>query len=272
MARFDSHHGFRDAFRSFKTDMRDVPVAHCLNLAFGIIPIKGRGGREWIIPRDCTTGSNVQFYEQSTDFWSGYALPQQLIGIRYSFQRFAGTSQLQVAKYSQRNEVFEAEDIKVLQDLMFASSFIPDSQAFSNETFAARGREVLNTTNIIATIQPWALEPVLPVHMKIAIRSILKPFYKTREFTMSVLENELKMIADKTFRPEGRTGDELLQRIRSFIEDKNHFLETENTAFEPRCTMRLCLWSFITETSRWRKFESRSLLRWAPESSGFGKE
>lgn len=51
IARVDSHHGFRDAVRSFETDMRDVPVAHCVDLAFDIIPIRGRGERKWVIPR-----------------------------------------------------------------------------------------------------------------------------------------------------------------------------------------------------------------------------
>lgn len=46
VARFDSHHELRDAVRSFRTDMGDVPVAHCLNLAFGVIPVKGREKRD----------------------------------------------------------------------------------------------------------------------------------------------------------------------------------------------------------------------------------
>ena len=223
VARFDSHHGFRDAVRSFKTDMRDIPVAHCLNLAFGMIPIRGRGGREWVIPRDCNTELNLQTHELSTEVWSGHPLPQQLIKIRYSFERFAGISQLDVADYSQSNEAFEAEDMKVLQDLMYSSGFGPASQSPNSEAFAAKAREVLNAAHAIAAIQPWALEPVLPVYMKVAIMLILDPFCKTREVTMSALERELKVIADKTFRPEGRTGDELLQLIKMLVRDKDRF-------------------------------------------------
>ena len=221
--RFDSHHGFRDAIRSFKTDMRDVPVAHCLNLAFGIIPIRGRGGREWVIPRDCTTESDACSHEIATDIWSGYAVPHQLIRIRYSFERFAGTSQLDVADYAQSNEAFEAEDIRILQDLMSSGSFGPVSQLSESKNFAAKAREVLNTTHAIAAIQPWALEPVLPAHMRVAMRSILDPFYRTREFTITVLQSELKMIAHETFRPEGRTGDELLRLINITVGDKDNF-------------------------------------------------
>lgn len=127
-----SHHGFRDAAKSFRTDMRDVLIAHCLDLAFGIIPIRGRGGREWFIPHDRSTGLKVQSHELSTNVWSGYALPQQLISVRYSFERFAATSQLDIANYSQSNEAFDTEDIRVLQDLMSASGFAPVSRSFNS--------------------------------------------------------------------------------------------------------------------------------------------
>lgn len=41
---------------------------------------------------------------------------------------------------------------------------------------------------------------------------------------MSVLQSELEMIADETFRAEGRTGAESLRLISTFVGDKDHVL------------------------------------------------
>ena len=124
IAKFDSHHGFRDAIKSFKTDLRDVPVAHSLNLAFGMIPCKGRYGREWVIPRQKSHLPGDVFQTSSAIIWSEYPLPQQLKKIQYSFERFVGVSELHIGDYSKRNETFEADDVGVLQNLMAQVSLL----------------------------------------------------------------------------------------------------------------------------------------------------
>lgn len=46
---FDSNDGFYDTPGSFETN---ICVTHSLDLAFGMIRVKGRRGREWVIPSD----------------------------------------------------------------------------------------------------------------------------------------------------------------------------------------------------------------------------
>ena len=230
IAKFDSHHGFRDAIRSFKTDLRDVPVAHSLNLAFGMIPNKGRYGREWVIPRQESKLPSDLFQTSSTTIWSEYASPQQLKRIQYSFERFVGVSELEIGDYSQRNEAFEADDVVVLKDLMATSGLasVPQwSHGDSEPSFATQARELLNAAHAIAAIQPWALMPVLPVYMTAAIRSILGPFYKTREFTVQVLQHELMKTPKTSFRPQGKTGEELSRVLNAIGGGKDHFFGDE---------------------------------------------
>ena len=233
VAKFDSHHGFRDAV-SFKTAMRDVPVAHSLNLAFGIIRTMGRRGREWVIPREWTTLPDKELHNSSSEVWGGYALPQQLETIQYSFERFVGTGELLTADYSQRNIIHEADDIMVLEHLMSSSGFVSVdhlSDGDARPKVAARAREVLNATHAIAAIQPWALLPILPAHMVVAIRLILDPFYRTRVFTVSILQRELRMMPEKTFRPEGKTGEELSQQLDLVVGDKDRFFGVGGHSF-----------------------------------------
>ena len=230
VAKFDSHHGFRDAYSSFKTDMRDVPVAHSLNLAFGMIRAQGRRGREWIIPCEWTSLPDVHRHVSSTEVWSADPLPQQLKTIQYSFERFAGTSELSITDYSQKNDVFEADNVLVMEDLLSSSGLVIETMVHNDE-FRARARKMLNATHAIAAIRPWALLPVVPAHMVFAIKSILDPFYKTREFTVSILQRELKMIPWKTFRPEGKTGEELCQQLSLISGDKDDFFGGGNHSF-----------------------------------------
>ncbi|KAF6218006.1 hypothetical protein HO133_006418 [Letharia lupina] len=234
IANFDSHHGFRDAIRSVTTGMRDVPVAHSLDLAFGMIPIEGRHGRGWVIPREWNTVPDMQFHRSSTEVWSGYALPQQLKTIQYSFERFVGTGELAVADYAQRNDVFEADDVLVMENLISSSGLTSVAQwsaGKSGPRSANIARELLNATHAITAIQPWGLLPVLPEHMVVAVKLILDPFYKTREFTIRVLQRELELIPDKTFRSEGRTGEELSQSLNLVTGDKERFFIDEKHSF-----------------------------------------
>lgn len=230
VAKFDSHHGFRDAYRSFKTDMRDVPVAHSLNLAFGMIRAKGRPGRDWIIPCEWTSLPDIHKHAASTEVWSAYPLPQQLKVIQYSFERFVGTGELSIADYSQRNDAHEADDALVMEDLLSCNELITETRGSDDES-RARARKILNATHAIAAIRPWALLPVVPAHMVGAIKSILDPFYNTREFTVCVLQRELMVIPWKTFRPEGRTGEELCQQLSLIFGDKDDFFGDGNHSF-----------------------------------------
>ena len=230
VAKFDSHHGFCDAYRSFKTDMREVPVAHSLNLAFGMIRAKGRRGRQWIIPCDPTSLIDIHRHADSTEVWSAYPSPQQLKTIQYSFERFVGTGELSIADYSQRNDVFEADDALVMENLLSCNGLIAETRVSDDES-RARARKILNATHAIAAIRPWALLPVIPLHMVGAIKSILDPFYTTRDFTISILQRELMMIRWKTFRPEGRTGEELCQQLSLIVGDKDDFFGGGNHSF-----------------------------------------
>ena len=222
VAKFDSHHGFRDARKSFKTDMRDIPVAHSLNLAFGMIRTKGRRGRDWIIPCEWTSLSDVHRRVSWTEIWRAYPLSQQLRTIQYSFERFVGISELSLADYTQTNDAIEADDVLVMVDLLSSSGLITETRDFDRE-YRARARSILNATHAIAAIRPWAFLPVVPAHMVVAIKSILDPFYNTREFTINILQRELMMTPRKTFRPEGNTGEVLCQELSSIPGDKDHF-------------------------------------------------
>ena len=230
IAKFDSHHGFRDAIKNFKTDLRNVPVAHSLNLAFGMIPCKGRYGREWVIPRQGINPPSDPFQFFSATIWSEYALPQQLKRIQYSFERFVGVSELNIGDYSQRNADFEADDVEVLKNLMTTSglaSVTPWSHGNSKPDFATLARGLLNAAHAIAAIQPWALMPILPVYLTGAIRLILEPFYKMREFTVQVLQCELMKTPRMSFRPQGKTGEELSRVLNAIAGDKDHFFGDE---------------------------------------------
>ena len=230
VAKFDSHHGFRDAYRSFKTDMREVPVAHSLNLAFGMIRAKGRPGREWIIPCEWTSLPDIYRFASSTEAWSAYPSPHQLKTIQYSFERFVGTGELSIAEYAQRNDAFETDDVLVMEDLLSSSGFISETR-LSDDECRARARKILNATHAIAAIRPWGLLPVVPTHIVVAIRSILDPFYTTRESTIGTLQRELMTIPWKTFRPDGRTGEELCQQLSLIVGDKDDFFGGGNHSF-----------------------------------------
>lgn len=228
IAKFDSHHGFRDSSKSFKTDMCEIPVAHSLNLAFGMIRVKGRGGRHWVIPRERSTLLDNQDDVSSAEIWSAYALPQQLKTIEYSFERFVGSGELTTIDYSQRNDAFEADDVSVLDHLIYSSGFGPHKY-MSDDEAKTTAREVLNAAHAIAAILPWALAPVIPAHMVDALKMILDPFYKTAAFTVRVLQRELTMIPHQTFRPEGRAGMELSKRLNLISGDKNAFFGVDNS-------------------------------------------
>lgn len=228
IAKFDSHHGFRDTPKSFKTDMCDIPIAHSLNLAFGMIRVKGRRGRDWVIPRERSTLLDIHNDVSSAEVWSAYALPQQLRTIEYSFERFVGTSELSSIDYSQRNDTFEADDVSVLDHLMYSSGFVLETKLSEDEA-KVTAREVLNATHAIAAVLPWALAPVIPAHMVDALKVILDPFYKTTAFTVRVLQRELTMIPHQTFRAESRTGEELSQQLSLIVGDKNDFFGVTNS-------------------------------------------
>lgn len=228
IAKFDSHHGFRDTPKTFKKDMCDIPIAHSLNLAFGMIRVKGRRGRDWVIPRERSTRLDIHNDVSSAEVWSAYALPQQLKTIEYSFERFVGTSELSSIDYSQRNDTFEADDVSVLDHLMYSSGFVLETNLSEDEA-KVTAREVLNATHAIAAVLPWALAPVIPAHMVDALKLILDPFYKTTAFTVRVLQRELTMIPHQTFRPESRTGEELSQRLSLIADDKNAFFGVKNS-------------------------------------------
>ena len=227
VAQFDSHHGFRDAHKSFREDMRDVPVAHSLNLAFGMIRVKGRPGRDWIIPGERTSLPNTHSRASWMEVWSAYPLPQHLRTIQYSFERFVGISELSIADYAHRNDAFDADDVLVMEDLLSSSGLITE-MVVSDDDSRARARNILNATHAIAAIRPWALLPTVPTHLVVAIKSILDPFYKKREYTIRILQRELMMIPRKTFRPEGGTGEELCQRLSFIIGDKDNFFGEGN--------------------------------------------
>ena len=225
VAKFDSHHGFRDAFKSFKREMRDVPVAHSLNLAFGMIRAKGRHGRDWIIPCELTSSRRNL---SPTEAWSAYPSPRQLQMIRYSFERFVGTSELTTTDYSQSNDLFEADDVLVMEDLLPPIENFSSLEA-SDGARRARARKVLNAMHAIAAIRPWALIPVIPEHMAVAIESILNQFCKMRASTVSILKRDLMEIPRKTFRPEGMTGEELHEHLGLLVGDgDNVFGDGEN--------------------------------------------
>lgn len=187
VARFDSHHGFWDKPDSVKTRAYSIPVAHSLNLAFGMIRVKGRSKRAWVIPSDS---------EASLGGWGAYATPHQLGNIIYAFQRFVGVSGLTIAEYSQRNDAFEDDDVQVLRGLLTSSGLVSETP-LSDDDLRNRAREVLNATHAIAAIQPWALLPVLPRYLVFAIESILDPFFLKKEDTVGVLQRELNMIPDR---------------------------------------------------------------------------
>lgn len=118
----------------------------------------------------------------------------------------------------------------IMEDLLSSSGIITEMMVYNDE-FRARVRKILNVTHAIAAIRPWALLPVVPAHMVFAIKSILDPFYNTREFTIGILQRELKMIPWKTFRPEGKTGEELCQQLSLIGGDKDDFFGGGNHSF-----------------------------------------
>ena len=159
-----------------------------LNLAFGMIHVKGRPEREWVIPSES---------KASLGSWGAYASSQQLSNIRYTFELFVGDSGPAIAHYSQKNGAFEVDDVFVLKDLISSSGLVLETR-LSDDDFRTRAREILNATHAIAAIRPWALLPVLPLHLVSAIKPILKPFFVKRADTVGVLLRELKMISNRT--------------------------------------------------------------------------
>ena len=187
-----------------------------------MIPCKDRHGREWVIRRQGYDLRGDLFQPSSATIWSEYASPQQLKEIQYSFERFVGVSELHIGDYSQRNEAFEADDVVVLKDTSGLASLSPWSHGDSKLGFAAQARELLSATHAIAAIHPWVLMRILPVYLTAAVRSILDPFYKTREFTVQVLQRELMKTSSKSFRPQGKPGEELSRVLNAIAGDKDH--------------------------------------------------
>ena len=148
--------------------------------------------------------------------------------IQYSLERFVGTGELSIADYSQRNDAFEEDDLTVLDNLIYSTESVPMTN-WPHADVRAIAREVLNATHAIAAIRPWALRPVVPTHMVAAIKRILDPFYKTRNFTVDLLQRELRMIPDQTFTPDGRTGEALSQHLSLIAGDKHQFFGAESS-------------------------------------------
>lgn len=160
IAKFDSHHGFRDSFGTYKTDMRDIPIAHCLNLAYGMIRTKGRFGREWIIlPEPAPQDSSMRI-------WSGYPQPQQLKKIQYAFESFAGAGELHIDDHAYQRDDLDEQDVETMHNLLCVDDlkFIGELGMSRNGIPyppAMKAREALNAAHAIAAIQPWALLPTL---------------------------------------------------------------------------------------------------------------
>lgn len=228
IAKFDSHHGFRDSYGTYKTDMRDIPVAHCLNLAFGMIRTKGRSGREWIVlPESAPQDSLMRM-------WSGYPQSKQLKKIQYAFESFAGAGELYIADYAHQRDDLDEHDVDTMHSLLCVDDLRFTEKLDVSRTGvpyppAMKARETLNAAHVIAAIQPWALLPILPRHVVSALRVVLDPFFKTKEHTVLVLQRELLSVLDKRYRPEGRTGRELSQRLsHAIVGAKDHFSDSHS--------------------------------------------
>ena len=174
VAKFDSHDGFYDTPGSFETN---ICVTHSLDLAFGMIRIKGRRGREWIIPSDL---------KASQQSWSTYASSLQLRKCRHVFQSLVGFSGPAIAHYSHENDAFEADDVSILDNLISSSEPVLDL-GLSDDDFRTKARKVSNATHAVAAIQPWDSRPILPSYLVSAMNSILDHFFVERAGTVGVL-------------------------------------------------------------------------------------
>ena len=83
----------------------------------------------------------------------------------------------------------------------------------------------------IAAIVPWALHPVIPRHLASALSLVLEPFFKTKEYTIQVLQRRLLKIPDKVWLPGGWTGKEAMGLIDHVVGDKHRFFIDGNGSF-----------------------------------------
>ncbi|KAL6722336.1 hypothetical protein ACLMJK_001443 [Lecanora helva] len=231
VAKFDSHHAFCDAINIANTGLRNIPVAHSLQLAFGMVSIQGRGTRKWVIlsQREDFQSDNPFPHNIRTAallIWGEYALPQQLRKLLYTFECLVGISELTIGEYSQADEAFEADDLLTLRNLRAASNPVKPYQVLGDEripNFAALVRATLNSTHAVAAIQPWALLPVIPSRMAVAFRSILEPFYRTREHTVQMLRVKLARIPETTFHLRGGTAEQRSRELGGIGGDRDGF-------------------------------------------------
>ena len=215
VARFDPHHGFRDQIQTFRTDMHTFSVAQCMNLALGIIHIRGRYGREWIILPE------LPDHERTRDIWNKYPQSHQLRKIKYSFNRFVGVTNDFNSDYSHRIETNIAKDAEVLYDILNTAEkpFVPQERP----TFAVKARMTLDVAHAIAAIVPWGVHPIIPPHLASALSMVLEPFYRAREKTIQVLQHRLKEIPNEVARPGGWNGTNLIAFLDNVAGDKDRF-------------------------------------------------
>ena len=218
VARFDPHHGFRDQIKGYQTDMSTMPVAQALDLALGMIRIKGRFGREWVI---------VPEYPESTiETWGGHPSARQMKKSQYCYERFIGMTEPFISDYAGGNIDHDFADVEALEDLLRASGnpfSTPDTQVSP-----IKAREVLNIAHAIAAITPWSIHPVVPAHLASALRTILEPYYKTKVHTVRVLQLELQKIPNKRLRPGGRNGRDVIGLVSHVVGDKDRFFVDGN--------------------------------------------
>lgn len=218
VAQFDAHHGFREQRIGCKPELCEIPVACCLRLAFGMIRTESRCGREYIVLSDSEPASGH-------GYWNSYPRPQQIKTIQYSFERFVGVGEISFADYGTQRDDYDQWDVALLKKMVGGRT--PHLQVFeygnTEVKYAMLAREVLAAAFAISSLQPWALLPVLPKHMVLAFQQVLRPFYKTREHTVDVLQHNLKKIYVTTENAKNRSCDELKETLGNTIGERNRF-------------------------------------------------
>ena len=195
VAQFDTHHNFRDLRIGEKAALCDVPVAPCLQLAFGMIRTPGRRNRDFIIITDSPPclADPIPIEFEVIKLWSAYPRSQQIRNIQYAFERFIGVGEVCYADFEARHDQRDQEDVVLLKGMIGNSTphlnvFAPvDTEA----KYAILARGILAVAYAIASLEPWALLPVLPTQTATAFKEILSSFYKPKEYTVEVLQREL---------------------------------------------------------------------------------
>ncbi|KAI9877198.1 MAG: hypothetical protein M1830_004545 [Pleopsidium flavum] len=182
VAVFDPHHGISPVAVEQERYLHTVPVAHCLELALGLIRTAPRGSRTAILLSNSAEPS--QFFPPPSALWIWQQDPdaEQLKATGDGLQKLTGVFDIATFAYLTIKK----------GDLEYESAFVEKiSGRYPKIVKRTVWRASLLIAHAIDALQPWPLLPVTQQCLRDAMVNILQPFIMPSTHPVEFLRTRL---------------------------------------------------------------------------------